>query len=153
MLGLLPPPLHRAALRRAHALRVLWWRWRKPRIEACRILALDSRGRVLLVRHAYGSRVWMPPGGGMKRGEPPIPAAMRELREELGCALGDARVASASLDNLYGAGNMVHIVVGTCLGTPRPDQREIIEARFFAINALPPDTMGGLGEALGRWLA
>jgi hypothetical protein len=43
-LALLPPAPHRAALRQAHRLRKLWWRWRKPRIEGVRVLALDAAG-------------------------------------------------------------------------------------------------------------
>ena len=117
------------------------------------MLALDAQGRVLLVRHAYGPPKWMPPGGGMKRGEDPIPASQRELAEELGCTLANPRVVAVTLDTLHGAGNMVHIIAGACLGTPTPDQREIIEARFFAPDALPADIARGLAESLPRWLA
>jgi 8-oxo-dGTP pyrophosphatase MutT (NUDIX family) len=153
LLGLLPASWHRVALRRAHAVRVVWWRVRKPRIEACRVLALDTQGRVLLVRHAYGPPKWMPPGGGMKRGEQPIPAAMRELAEELGCTLAYPRITATAFDTLHGAGNVLHIVAGECVGTPAPDQREIIEAQFFAPDALPEDCARGLAQALPRWLA
>ena len=117
------------------------------------MLALDAQGRVLLVRHAYGPPKWMPPGGGMKRGEDPIPASQRELAEELGCTLANPRVVAQSVDTLHGAGNVLHIVAGQCLGTPRPDQREIIEARFFAPDALPQDAVRGLDTLLVRWLA
>jgi 8-oxo-dGTP pyrophosphatase MutT (NUDIX family) len=89
VLHLIPPPLHRAALRLAHALRKVWWRVGKPRLNGCRVLARDADGRVLLVRHCYGSGRWMLPGGGMKRGEDPLLAAERELLEEVGCRLND----------------------------------------------------------------
>ena len=46
-------------------------------------LALDSRGRVLLVRQSY-MKGWRLPGGGANRGEPAAEAIMRELREEVG---------------------------------------------------------------------
>jgi 8-oxo-dGTP pyrophosphatase MutT (NUDIX family) len=151
--ALLPAPLHRVALRRAHGLRKLWWRIRKPQVEACRILALDSEGRVLLVRHSYGSARWMPPGGGMKAGEDPIRAAARELFEELACSLGGAQVIATTFDTLHGAGNLVHVVRGQCQGLPTPDRREILAAGFFAADALPDDLARGLDSAIPAWLA
>ena len=49
----------------------------------------DAQGRVLLVRHRYMSG-WQLPGGGVGRNEPPRQAVLRELREELGLAGGEA---------------------------------------------------------------
>ena len=47
-------------------------------------LALVEReGKVVLVRHSYATG-WHLPGGGVKRGEPPDKAVLRELKEELG---------------------------------------------------------------------
>ena len=77
---ILPAPVHRVGLRLAHRVRARWWRWRKPNIEACRVLALDSEGRVLLVRHSYGTSAWMPPGGGMARGEDPVGVAFDQAK-------------------------------------------------------------------------
>jgi 8-oxo-dGTP pyrophosphatase MutT (NUDIX family) len=151
ILARLPAPLHRMALRRAHGLRKAWWRVRRPRLEGCRILALDETGRVLLVRHSYGAPHWMPPGGGMKRGEDPIRAALREFAEELACLLIDPRVVDVAHEGLHGAGNNVHVVVGRCLGAPAPDQREITEAAFFAPDSLPDDLGKGLKDRIARW--
>ena len=150
---ILPAPVHRVGLRLAHRVRARWWRWRKPNIEACRVLALDSEGRVLLVRHSYGTSAWMPPGGGMARGEDPVLAGIRELGEELGCALDEARVVDIVLDTFHGAGNRVHVVLGLALGTPRPDRREVVAAAFFAVEELPEDLASGLREGIPRWLA
>lgn len=152
ILARLPAPLHRLALRGAHQARKLWWRLRKPQLEGCRILALDEAGRVLLVRHSYGSPHWMPPGGGLKRGEDPLLAARREFSEELGCLLMAPRVVDRVLDPLHGATNKVHIVVGLCHGTPAPDQREIAEAAFFAPDALPGDLLPVLHGRIAGWL-
>lgn len=152
ILARLPAPLHRVALRGAHGLRKTWWRVRRPNLEGCRILALDEAGRVLLVRHSYGRPDWMPPGGGLKRGEDPIPASLREFSEELGCALIDARLVDVVQDRLHGAGNKVHIVVGRCLDTPRPDLREITHAAFFAPDALPEDLMPALRGRIEVWV-
>lgn len=44
----------------------------------------DPRGRVLVVRTAYGRGRWSLPGGFVRRGEAPWEAAAREVTEELG---------------------------------------------------------------------
>ena len=44
-------------------------------------LILDVAGRVLLVRQAYGNRLWGLPGGVVDPGETPMDAAIREARE------------------------------------------------------------------------
>ena len=123
----------------------------RPRIEGSRVIAVDATGRVLLVRHAYGSRAWMPPGGGLKHGEDPVLAGARELWEEIGCRLDHAREVTLLTENLHGASNYVHIILGTTADTPRPDRREIAEAGFFALDALPQDLGRGLAETLPRW--
>ncbi len=152
MLHLIPPPAHRAAFRLAHLLRKLWWRVRKPRLSGCRVIARDASGRVLLVRHSYGSGRWMLPGGGLKRGEDALSAAAREFAEETGCTLEHPRLLAVNSEPLFGAANEVHIVAGHCTGTPRADGREIVAAAFFAPAALPDGTAKGLHDALPGWL-
>lgn len=152
MLHLIPRPLHRTAYRLAHALRVVWWRLRRPRIHGCRVLALDDEGRVLLVRHSYGSGDWMTPGGGLRRGEDPLLAAARELGEEVGCAIEQAWLLARVEEPLKGATNVVDIVTGTLAGTPRPDGREIVEAACFAPDALPPNLSDLMRCELPGWL-
>jgi len=153
ILGRLPAPLHRIALRGAHGLRKAWWRVRRPGLEGCRILALDETGRVLLVRHSYGKTHWMPPGGGMKRGEDPLLTALREFSEEIGCMLIAPRLIDVVQEGLHGADNRVHVVIGLCKGMPAPDMREITDAQFFALDALPDDLPKGLKERLPQWLS
>ncbi|MCT2398055.1 NUDIX domain-containing protein [Novosphingobium mangrovi (ex Huang et al. 2023)] len=153
LLKLLPAPLHRALYRLAHFARRQVWRLRRPAVKGVRVLAFDSQGRVLLVRHSYGSDKWMPSGGGIKAGEDPVPAAMRELAEETGCTLTGARLVAVIDEDLHGASNEVHIVVGRTESVPRPDRREIVEARFFAIDSLPERMPRGLRGGIGEWIA
>lgn len=148
-----PAPLHRMLYRVAHGLRRLYWRVRRPTVNGVRVLALDARGRLLLVRHAYGSTLWMPPSGGLGRGEDPAIAAARELAEETGCSLRGALFLALSEEDLHGARNRVHIVRGEAQGQPRPDHREIIAARFFALDALPAEMPASLAKQLRKWLA
>ena len=137
MLHLIPTSLHRVAYRVAHGLRKRWWRLRKPRLIGCRMLVFDDQDRVLLVRHSYGSGQWMPPGGGVGKGEKPLIAAGRELFEETGCILLGAHEFALVEEPLHGAINQVHVVVGRTLNQPVPDGREVIEAGFFG--TLPPE--------------
>lgn len=139
MLGWLPAPLHRAVLRVAHGLRKIWWRAARPELDGCSVIGLDSAGRVLLVRHSYGSRLWCLPGGGIGRGEAAEQAAAREWREEIGCDLSALRALGVLESRLHGARNRVHLFTGTIAGIPQADGREIADIGLFARAALPGD--------------
>lgn len=152
MLRLIPAPAHRLALRLAHRLRVVWWRWRKPALAGVRVIALDGDDRVLLVRHAYGSGKWMPAGGGLRRGEDPLAAALRELAEEAGCGLDRPWLLATREEPLAGTINRVHLVAGRITGTIRPDGREVIEARLFSAQALPADVPASFAAHLAGWV-
>lgn len=52
----------------------------RPRV---RVILANELGQILLVRNWYGRQRWCLPGGGVKKHEPPVEAARRELREEL----------------------------------------------------------------------
>jgi 8-oxo-dGTP pyrophosphatase MutT (NUDIX family) len=153
MLYLIPAPLHRAGLRLAHALRRRWWRLASVKLNGCRIFAFDEAGRVLLIRHSYGSGSWMLPGGGIDRGEEPLAAALRELQEECGCALDQARLFAVSEEPLYGTINRVHLVAGLAQGVPRGDGREVIELGFFSSDQLPQPLSPTLAARFEEWLA
>jgi 8-oxo-dGTP pyrophosphatase MutT (NUDIX family) len=153
LLKLIPAPLHRALYRLAHAVRVQVWRVWRPALHGVRVVALDGQGRVLLVRHSYGSDKWMPPGGGMRAHEDPLLAAAREVLEETGCRLEGARLVSFGGENLHGAGNAVRVVIGRTLDEPQADLREILEARFFALDDLPTHMPEGLARKLRQWSA
>ena len=47
----------------------------------------DTSGRILLVRHGYGSREWSTPGGRVEAGESPVTALLREVNEEIACEI------------------------------------------------------------------
>jgi len=152
MLRLIPRPLARALYRLAHALRVVWWRWRKPRLDGCRVIALDPAGRVLLIRHTYGTGRWMPPGGGLGRGEDVLDAAARELAEETGLALARAVLIDEVDESLHGAHNRVRIVAGRVSGKPHVDGCEVAKAAFFRAERLPEDMPRQFRKALPGWI-
>lgn len=138
MFALIPAPLHRALLRLAHAARLAFWRRTGATVRGCNVLACDPQGRVLLVRHSYhDSEKWTLPGGGLRRGEDPVAAGARELEEETGCVLTSGEHIGTDTRPRGGWTNVVELIAGTTASVPRPDGREIIEARFFAPGALP----------------
>jgi ADP-ribose pyrophosphatase YjhB (NUDIX family) len=47
------------------------------------VAVVEQADKVVLVRQSY-ARGWHLPGGGVKRGEPPEQAVLRELKEEIG---------------------------------------------------------------------
>ena len=153
MFHLIPAPLHRAALRLAHALRRTWWRVARRPVNGCRVLAFDEAGRVLLIRHSYGSGDWMLPSGGLRRGEDPVAAARRELAEETGCALAGAILIGVHEEPLHGTVNHVHLVAGRARGEPREDNREVIACGFFAAGRLPTPRAPGLDSQQADWAA
>ena len=137
MLHLIPAPLHRRLYRIAHAVRLRWLRLRGGTIYGCSMVARDAAGRVLLVRHSYGSDAWEFPGGGMRRGEDAEAAVRREFAEELGCGLREVEWLGRMEDPFHGATNVVEVFTGLVDGEPRPDGRELVAVRFFAPDALP----------------
>lgn len=129
--------LARIALRAAHKLRHRWRRWRKTPLEGVTMIARDREERVLLVRLSYAEAGWSFPGGGANRGESMEDAARRELAEETGCAAHGLRLIGRMRETVSGSPHTAHVFTCTTPDNPVPDRREVVEARFFPIHALP----------------
>jgi ADP-ribose pyrophosphatase YjhB (NUDIX family) len=106
------------------------------------VIVTNLGGDVLLLKHSYGADVWALPGGGLGRGEDPAAAARREVREELGIDITRIEVIATLEEELSGSPHTAHLFAATCDQHPRPDGREVTEARFFPSHSLP--------EPLGR---
>ena len=143
IVGLVPRPLHRAALRTAHKLRHRWRVLRKVPLQGVSVIAHDDEGRVLMVRHSYARPGWAFPGGGCKRGEDPAQAARRELREELGLELGDLQLVERIEEVISGSPHTAYLYSGPIAGRFDPDGREVLAARLFRVDD-PPDDMSPL---------
>ena len=139
---LVPAPLHRALLPLVHRVRHRWRKWRKVELNGCCVIITNPAGEVLLLRHSYGPQVWAFPGGGIGKREEPRAAALREVREELGLLLDEVEWVGEMRETISNSAHTAHIFTAMTSQTPQPDQREIVEARFFALDALP--------EPLGR---
>ena len=153
MLHLIPAPLHRWLYRVAYRLRGRWRRYKGSLSLGVAVIALDGEGRVLLVRHSYGSGHWALPGGGRGQRENPEACARREMREELGCGLADMVLFEISHRQIHGAPNRSHVFSARIEGEPKPDGREIVEAGWFPLDALPPDMVRPSRRQLERFRA
>ena len=142
------------AYRLASTLRGLYWRMARPHVYGAKAMAFDDDGRLLLVRHSYGkSDLYMLPGGAIKPGEAAAAAATREIAEETGCRLRDVKLFGRYLDTSKGARNHIHLCTGRASDTPRADGREIVEARFFALDALPANLSDATARRIADWRA
>src|SRR5688572_6386981 len=62
------------------------------RTRGVKVMLLDRRGALLLIRNGYGDTgQFVLPGGGIGRREEALAAAQRELAEEVGIAAADLR--------------------------------------------------------------
>ena len=104
------------------------------------VLVFDANDRVLLVRHAEGNE-WTTPGGMIEPYETPADAAVRETWEETGLVVTLTRIVGVFGGELcsstYGNGDQVAWVSTVfrgeiVSGTPRPDNEETLEVRYFA---------------------
>ncbi|HEX8164008.1 MAG TPA: NUDIX domain-containing protein [Pyrinomonadaceae bacterium] len=113
-------------------------------------VVVDDEGRVLLLKHVYrrGSG-WGIPGGFMEKGEQPEAAIRRELREEAGLEVDDARLvavrsitAAQQVEILYAA--RARRGARACAASA-----EVSRAAWFGRDALPP----GLSQDQRRLIA
>lgn len=116
----------------------------------------DPDGGVLLVRHSYVPG-WHLPGGSVDPGETAAAAVARELMEETGVvAEGPMRLMGVYFNRAMAGRDHVAVYAVPRWHRPAPfvPTREILEARFFPMADLPPDTQPGsrrrIDEHLGR---
>lgn len=114
-------------------------------------LIVDADGKVLLARHSY-MKGWSLPGGGVGRGEPPLTALRRELREEIGSVTS----AEPELIGMYSrrvgwATNVVllyKLINASVEFTPNFEVREI---QFVDPKSPPPGTSTGTRRRLAEF--
>jgi ADP-ribose pyrophosphatase YjhB (NUDIX family) len=119
-----------------------WWRIAKPRTFGVKAIVTDPEGRVLLVSTA-ADPVWMLPGGGVRAGEHPRAATIRELTEETSLCEADLHVPGLfAIYIAQGEAKRDTIVVYTVRTEARTVEpaAEVRRAGFFALDALPEGT-------------
>ncbi len=115
----------------------------------------DARGDLLLVQRKDNAH-WALPGGIAEIGQIPAEAALRELWEEAGLR-GDVRRLLGVFDGrLWGSRSRVHLIhfvfLVACAETAPVPGVEMLDARFFAPDALPEPMHRGHGERVPKCL-
>ena len=106
------------------------WTAAPRHIVSASVIALDSEGRILLVRSPR--RGWEMPGGQVELGESLEAAAIREVKEESGIDIGELKFcgifqrADRSIVNT--------LFTGRCIGGTRSTSSESDAVNFFALD-------------------
>lgn len=121
--------------------RVVWAVW-NPYMRTIRVVVRHGDD-VLLIRHTYGTQAWGVPGGGMKKDEDPVEAAIRETREETGLEIADATLIPGNpFTQVPHDRGELWVVAGTAATREyQIDGVEIAEAQWFATDSLPDDML------------
>lgn len=132
----------------------LYWRFSRGLTMGVRAIVVDGQGRVFLIRHSYVAG-WHLPGGGVEPGETLIAALTRELAEEGNITLAEPPALHGVFFNSRVSRRdhvAVFVVRGFHQAQPPQPNREIIEHRFFAPDALPEGTTPGTRRRIAEVL-
>ncbi|PSK62011.1 NADH pyrophosphatase [Micromonospora sp. MH33] len=124
------------------------------------LVAITRPGRaggpdeLLLVRHAYGpTELWALVAGFVEAGESLEAAAHREVAEEVGLAIGRPTYVDSQPWAMSGPGTLLAGFTATVTdpaAEPVVDPRELTEARWFPVDALPAELPPAY--SISRWL-
>jgi 8-oxo-dGTP pyrophosphatase MutT (NUDIX family) len=146
-----PVGLRRLAYRAAHRALRGYWFVRRPDIDGVKCV-LTRDGRILFVRHTYGHREWDLPGGAVKRGEPPLTTARREMHEELGIDIDGWRALGTVVSHAYHRCDHMHVFGAELDDQPLTvDAGEIGALEWFERHRLPPDLATHVPQILARF--
>ncbi len=104
-------------------------------VTAGAVIFNDQR-QVLLLKHRFrAGSGWGLPGGFLERGEQPIDALRRELREEIGLEVDDVEVFAV---RSFARPKQVEVLFRAHANAPvKPVTIEVERAEWFALDSLP----------------
>ena len=143
--------LERLLMTAAHRTLSLMWRVLRPRVEGVHALVVTPDRKVVLVRHTYRTG-WYLPSGGVKKGEQPEQAIVRELGEEIGLSSFGALVNAGRYENRpdHRRGQLTFFILEDARYRFRPSL-EIESAAEFDPWSLPPDCANLACKRIGEW--
>ena len=129
-----------------------WSRISRGMTLGARVVVLDGKGQVMLVKHTY-SHGWILPGGGVEKGETLAAAAVREIREEAGI-IGEEPVLHGMFSNdaVFRGDHVACFIVRKFSTVAWKPNFEIAAAQFFPADDLPEATTGGTRRRLAEIL-
>ena len=130
-----------ALMQTAYLVRRWFLRVFRIRTHGVKVMVFNGAGELLLIRNTYGkTHLWTLPGGGIKRGEAPDAAALREVREEVGLEVRDLAFIARHLNTKEGKRDTIHLFTARTDEEAVADGVEVEEARFFPLDAVPDAT-------------
>ena len=130
----------------------LYWRVSRGLTLGVRAVVINASSGVFLVRHTYVAG-WHLPGGGVEAGETAVDALIRELREEACIEIaGEPRLQGIYFNSHASERDhvLVYVVRDFRLTGAKARDREIAEAGFFPLDALPEGVTAGTRARLNE---
>jgi 8-oxo-dGTP pyrophosphatase MutT (NUDIX family) len=129
--------IKRTVLRLGYPLAKIFWFIFRPSHRGAKVI-LNYKNSILLICHSFGPYYWTLPGGGIKKGEKPDVAAIREVKEELDIVI-TTPIFLGTVSLLTDYKNDTVFVFSSTLPTEdfRIDEVELVEAKWFSLNKLP----------------
>lgn len=114
-----------------------YWKTFKPRTQGVKCV-ISCGEEVLLIRNAYGGKLWTFPGGGIKRKETSEDAVKREIKEEAGIVIENPKLVGELEWGFEGKKDTIYCFAAEVKNKDfKIDTTEILEAKWFPESAMP----------------